>query len=207
MGGGTSSTYPIWQNPSTTPTANSNLPITSGGVYNAIQSALLSVFHKATDDPKWVENGGDFTYAYYADTLALLNDQDLTELETNDIALIKVGDDGTNQEYEWNGTSWDALDVCDEPSNFSIIEVEKGDFKDKELYWMKDTSGNISWNLMDLDIMSVEQRVAALEAIYNKAVMSVDSTEYLLGTASTYAAAAATPATSGKTTIVLVIGS
>lgn len=206
MGGGSSSTYPVWQNPSTTPTANSQLPITSGGVFNAIQEAILSVFHKATDDASWVEHGGQYTYAYYADTLADLLDQDLSELAADDIALIRDGDDGRNQEYEWDGTDWSPLDVCGEPNNYGVIEVEKGYFADRELYWLHDAAGNVSWNLMDATLKEIEERISALEEILDDSVLNADSNHYLFGVKATLAEAQAVPATTGKQTITLVIG-
>ena len=206
MGGGTSSTYPVWQNPSTSPTTGSSLPITSGAVYTAIQNAVLSVFHKATDDAAWVAAGGQFTYDYYAEVPAALIYQDMTEVETNDIAMIKNGADGTNQEYVYDGTTWEPMDVIGEPSNFAVIEIEKGYFKDDEIYWMKDTAGNITWNIMDISVTELENRVTALETIYGDAVLSYDSTNYLFGVADTYAQAQAVPSTAGKTTITLVMG-
>ena len=207
MGGGSNSSYPIWQNPSTAPTQNSQLPITSGGVFTAIQQAILSVFHKATDDVDWVEAGGQYTYDYYADTLADLLDQDLTEVEVDDKALIKTGEDGTNQEYVWDGTTWENLDVIGEPNNYAVIEVEKGYYGDKELYWLHDAAGNTSWNLMDATLKALEDRVSALEAIYEDAVLNADANKYLFGVKTTLAQAQAVPATTGKQTITLVIGS
>lgn len=207
MGGGSNSSYPIWQNPSTTPTAKSQLPITSGGVFSAIQDAILSVFHKATDDTKWVEKGGQYTYDYYADTLAELNSQDLSARQTNDKALIKSGADGKNQEYVWDGTQWENLDVIGEPNNYAVIEVEKGYYADKELYWLHDAAGNTSWNLMDATLKELEDRVTALENILEDAVLSADTNKYLFGVKTTLAQAQAVPATSGKQTITLVIGS
>lgn len=207
MGGGSNSSYPIWQNPSTAPTQNSQLPITSGGVFTAIQEAILSVFHKATDDVQWVENGGHYTYDYYADTLADLLDQDLTDLATDDRALIKDGEDGTNQEYVYDGSTWENLDVIGDTNNYAVIEVEKGYYADKELYWLHDAADNTSWNLMDATLKDLEDRVSALEAIYADAVLSADANSYLFGVKTTLAQAQDVPATTGKQTITLVIGS
>lgn len=207
MGGGSNSSYPIWQNPSTAPTQDSQLPITSGGVFTAIQQAILSVFHKATDDVDWVEAGGQYTYDYYADTVADLLDQDLSEVEVDDKALIKTGADGTNQEYVWDGTQWENLDVIGEPNNYAVIEVEKGYYGDKELYWLHDAAGNTSWNLMDATLKALEDRVSALETIYEDAVLNADANKYLFGVKTTLAQAQAVPATTGKQTITLVIGS
>lgn len=207
MGGGSNSSYPVWQNPSTTPTQNSQLPITSGGVYDAIQQAILSVFHKATDDAAWVEAGGSYTYAYYATVPGALATQDMSQVATDDKALILNGADGTNQEYVYDGSNWEAMDVIGEPNNYAVIEVEKGYFADNELYYLHDSAGNKSWNLMDASIATIEARISALEDIYEDAVLSADSNEYLFGVKTTLAQAQAVPATAGKQTITLVIGS
>lgn len=206
MGGGSNSSYPIWQNPSTTPTQNSQLPITSGGVFTAIQNAILSVFHKATNDVTWVKHGGQYTYDYYADTLAELKNQDLSHAAANDKALIKTGADGTNQEYVYNGTQWKAVDVIGEPNNYAVIEVEKGYYADKELYYLHDVAENKSWNLMDATIADLEGRSSNLETIYANAVLSANANSYLFGVKTTLAQAQAVPATTGKQTITLVIG-
>ena len=73
--GQTGSVYPVWKNVSETPTEGSMLPITSGGVYDAIKEAQLSVFHKITDDPNWVEAGGQDRYAFLASSLEDLEKQ------------------------------------------------------------------------------------------------------------------------------------
>lgn len=208
MGGGSNSVYPVWQNPSTSPTANSQLPITSDGVFRAIQEAILSVFHKITEDPAWVERSGSYSYAYYADTYDDLLSQDLSEKQKDDKALILNGESGYNQEYVWDGSQWEALDYMGEPSNFGVIEVRKGSYTDKELYFLHDAAGEATWNLMDFFTASLEQRISNLESIYSIAVMPSDgTTKYLLKTTNTYASASATAATAGKTTIVLVTGS
>lgn len=73
--GQTGSVYPVWKNVSETPTEGSMLPITSGGVYDAIKEAQLSMFHKITDDPKWVEAGGQLQYAFLAKSIEDLEEQ------------------------------------------------------------------------------------------------------------------------------------
>lgn len=216
MGGGSNSKYPVWQHPSTYPSANSILPITSGGVYNAIRDAIDSVFHKATDDSKWVAAGGGFTYDYYADSIPELeeqydessdNDESGSDLpEEGNIALILGGADGINQEYKYIEGEWVGLDVLGEPNNFAVIEVEKGTYEDKELYYLHDSSGNVSWNILDFNLTSLERRLTEAELTLKHAVISYDDTEYLLNTASTLAEASATTPVEGKTTITLVIG-
>lgn len=204
--GSSGSVYPQWKTPSTTPSEDSKLPITSGGVYDAIQDALLSVFHKATDETTWVENGGKYTYEYYADNMTDLLNQDLSEVEEGDTALIKIGDDGTNEAYEYDGSTWVAGDVMGEPNNYAVIEIEKGYYLDKEIYWMHDAAGNISWNLLDAEVVDLERRLIAVENIYADAVRNADNNQYLFGVKDTLAEAEAVPATTGKTTVTLVIG-
>ena len=75
--GQTGSVYPVWKNVSETPTEGSMLPITSGGVYDAIKEAQLSVFHKITDDPNWVKAGGLYEYDYFASSDEDLDAQSL----------------------------------------------------------------------------------------------------------------------------------
>lgn len=205
--GASGSIYPQWKTPSTVPTGDSTLPITSGAVYDAIQSAILSVFHKATDDPEWVENGGSYTYAYYANNLTDLANQDLSQIAIDDVAMIKVGTDGINEEYEWDGSHWVAGNVIGEPSNYAVVEIEKGEYEDKEIYWLHDAAGNISWNLMDAVVYDLEQRIAAMEDVYDDAVRNGDNNHYLLGVKDTLAQAQAVPATTGKVTVTLVVGS
>lgn len=214
MGGGSGSKYPVWQNPSTSPSANSILPITSGAVYTAIRNAIDSVFHKATDDSSWASAGGGFTYAYYADSPEDLYDQydesgaesDAELPEEGDLAMILNGEDGVNQEYQFMEGEWVALDVIGEPNNFAVIEIEKGAYADEEIYYLHDTAGNVSWNILDFSLTGLEDRVAALETICKNAVLSYDTTEYLFGVVPTLAEAQAIPSTAGKTTVTLVIG-
>lgn len=214
MGGGAGSKYPVWQNPSTSPSAGSVLPITSGAVYTAIRNAIDSVFHKATDDSQWTAAGGGFTYEYYADTLEELYEQydessaesDEPVPEEGDKAIILNGEDGINEEYQYTEGEWVGLDVIGEPNNFAVIEIEKGAYADEEIYYLHDTADNISWNILDFSLTGLEDRVADLEDICKLAVISYDTTEYLFGVVPTLAEAQAIPSTPGKTTVTLVIG-
>ena len=60
---------------------------------------------------------------------------------------------------------------------------------------------------MDATLKALEDRVSALEAIYEDAVLNADANKYLFGVKTTLALAQAVPATTGKQTITLVIGS
>jgi hypothetical protein len=214
MGGGSGSKYPVWQNPSTQPSANSVLPITSDAVYKAIRDAIDSVFHKATDDSSWASAGGGFTYQYYADTPEELYEQyDESSVESDepipeegDLAMVLGGEDGVNQEYKYIEGEWVGLDIIGEPNNFAVIEIEKGTYGDEELYYLHDSAGNISWNILDFNLTGLEDRVAALEEVYQTAVLSYDTTEYLFGVKATLVEAQAVTPTPGKTTVTLVIG-
>ena len=214
MGGGAGSKYTVWQNPSTQPSANSILPITSGAVYDAIRDAIDSVFHKATDDSSWASAGGGFTYQYYADTPEELYEQydessaesDEPLPEEGDLAMILAGEDGVNQEYKFMEGEWVALDVIGEPNNFAVIEIEKGQYADEEIYYLHDSADNISWNILDFNLTGLEKRVTALEGIYRTAVLSYDTTEYLLNVVPTLSAAQSVTPIEGKTTITLIIG-
>lgn len=98
--GQTGSVYPVWKNVSETPTEGSMLPITSGGVYKAIQEAQLSMFHKITDDPNWVEAGGQDRYAFLASSL-----EDLEEQSTPAKFCINL----TLQSFDWDWISFSGI--------------------------------------------------------------------------------------------------
>lgn len=204
--GTTNGAYPRWRSPDDVPTENSKTPITSGGVYAAIQKALLSTFHKAHDDTKWVAAGGDGSYAYYADDLNNLKSQKMDKVAEGDKALVKSGANGTNQEYIYTSGSWVAGDVLGLPYNYAVVEIEKGEYEDKEIYFLKDSEGNITWNLLDATVKDLEDRISVLEKIYDDVVLNADSSHYLFGVKNTLAEANAVPATTGKQTITLVIG-
>lgn len=216
--GQTGSKYPIWRAPSETPTAGSKLPITSGGVWEAIQQAVMSVFHEATDDRAWVENGGKLTYDFFTKDVAGLDTicegywgSDETPStdpcpKEGDTALVQNGANGLNQEYLYENGAWVPLDVMKAPSNYAVIHINKGAYRDEELYWL-DVNGEQSWNQMDVSDASLRKRLEALEAIYAQAVLPVDGeTQYLLTTAANLGAAKAVPCTEGKQTIVLITG-
>lgn len=98
--GQTGSVYPVWKNVSETPTEGSMLPITSGGVYDAIQEAQLSMFHKITDDPNWVAAGGQYNYAFLAKSLEDLKEQSKP---------VKCYIDLTLQSFDWDWTSYSGV--------------------------------------------------------------------------------------------------
>lgn len=216
--GQTGSKYPIWRDPSEKPTAGSKLPITSGGVWEAIQQAVMSVFHEATDDREWVKNGGKLDYDFFSKDVAGLADicegywgSDETPSTDpcpaeGDTCLVQNGANGLNQEYVYEDGEWVPMDVVKAPSNYAVIHINKGMYRDEELYWL-DVNGEQSWNQMDVSDASLRKRLEALEEIYAQAVLPVDpDTQYMLTTAATLGAAKAVPCTEGKNTIVLITG-
>lgn len=216
--GQSGSVYPIWREPSQEPTPNSKLPITSGGVWEAIQQAIMSVFHEATDDRQWVANGGKLTYDFFSkDVAGLANicegywgsdetpSTDPCPAE-GDTCLVQSGANGLNQEYLYEDGKWVPLDVMKAPNNYAVIHINKGAYRDEELYWL-DVNGVQTWNQMDVSDASLRKRLEALEEIYKEAVLPVNpNTQYMLTTAATLGAAKAVPCTEGKNTIVLITG-
>lgn len=218
--GQSGSKYPIWRDPSETPTPGSKLPITSGGVWEAIQQAIMSVFHEATDDRDWVANGGKLTYDFFtkdpsglADICKGYWDGEGTEPEPDpncpaegNTCLVQNGANGLNQEYKYEDGEWIPLDVMKAPKNYAVIHINSGMYAGEELYWL-DIGGVQTWNQMDVSDASIRKRLAALEEIYAQAVLPVNpDTQYLLTTAANLTAAKAVPCTEGKNTIVLITG-
>lgn len=196
--GADNSDYPIWQTPDDTPRKGSLIPVTSGGVWQAIQDAILSVWHIWDKHPE---------LQYYAATMDELNE--LTDMEDGDLALVANGKDGVNEVLSWNEAAkmWVEEDVAGaELANFTVVHFTKGYWAGKELYYMND-GGEPIWSLMDANLRELEDRMERAEAELAKAVRPQDgTTKYLLTTRAGLSAANAVPTTSGKTTIVLITG-
>ena len=193
------SEYPVWQTPDSTPRKGSDIPVPSGGVYQAIQDAILSVWHIWEDHPE---------FDYYFDTYAEL--EALTGMEDSDTALVAKGDDDKiNVYYSYNDAAqvWvEEEEVGVDLANFTVTHFNKGYWADKELYYMN-SGGEPIWSLMDANLRVIEDRVAAAERELAIAVQAHDqTTKYLLTTRATLAEANAVEATEGKSTIVLVTG-
>ncbi len=193
------SEYPVWQTPDSTPRAGSQVPVTSGGVYTAIQNAILSVWHIWEEHPE---------FDYYARTLTARDA--LTGMEDGDTVLVRDGEtDEYNVIYSWNETAevWVKEEVVgvDIP-NLTVTHINKGYFEDKEIYYMN-ADGSPLWSLLDANIQDLEDRIAVVEREILQAVNPQDgTTKYLLTTRATFAQADAVPETTGKTTIALITG-
>lgn len=201
MGKQTESGYPGWVNPDTAPIAGSPKVVTSGGVYTAIQNAILSVWHM------WKGNGStaasDGNYAY------LVNDN-VADIPTTgnvntDWSIVYNTTSHAVTTYKWNGSSWvqKGTFTASQMQDFSVIHVEKGEWEDKGLYWF-----DTGWNLLDADLGELEQRMDALEQQYHTSVVALDNTtNYKLGVVADATAASAVPSETGVTKIIFISGS
>lgn len=194
--------YPVWVNLDTYPTASITKPVTSGGVYNAIRDAILSVWHLWEEHPS-------FQY-YAAHTTSGDNPlSQITDMEENDEALVKENEDGEyNVIYKYYDSDWQKEEVIgmDIP-NFTVTHIEKGYWADKGLYYFKDGS-RPTWQIMDANLTELEQRVDTLEVKYAHTVVSQtsDTNSYMMTTRSTVSAANSVPATTERTTLVFITG-
>lgn len=184
--------YPGWVTPDSMPTQNSNNLVTSGGIYTAIQNAILSVWHM------W-DKGKSGSFAYFAVQIA---DVPTTGNTNGDFALVYNPTNYSNAIYKWNGSSWVLQETITQANmiDFSVAHIEKGEYADKAIYWF-----NTGWNLLDADLGELEDRVEALENNMENAVLALDTaTTYKMGVVNNYAAASAVPSESGVTKIVFI---
>lgn len=187
--------YPGWVTPDSAPTSGSNNLVTSGGVYTAIQNAILSVWHMWKLPAAQGSTTGN--YQYLVNSASALP----TTGNTNgDWSIVYNPTSHTVTTYKWNGSSWVSTKTFAASAmvDFSVIHVEKGEWEDKGLYWF-----DTGWNLLDADLGEVEARMDALEAEMVHAVQAVDtSTTYKIGVVTNRAAALAVPSETGVTKIV-----
>lgn len=195
--------YPVWVTPDDYPTEGSYKPVTSDGVYDAVQDAILSVWHI------WEEHPSFTYYAEYEDK----GDYPLssiTDMAEYDYALVKENDEGEfNVIYQWYDDGWQKKEVLGKGTipNFSVTNIEKGYWAGKEIYYFEE-NGVPTWNLMDANLTYLEKRVEAVEEIYKRAILSQDSdnNRYLITTRPNYTQAMAVPATAGKVTLTFITG-
>lgn len=197
MGKQTQNGYPGWVTPDSAPTSGSTKLVTSGGVYTAIQNAILSVWHMWQLPSSQGATDGNYQYLVY-DASSLPT----TGNTNGDWSIVYDQTAHTVKTYQWNGSSWvnKATFTASQMVDFSVVHIEKGDWEDKGLYWF-----DAGWNLLDADLGEVEQRVAALEAEMSQTVQALDTnTVYKVGVVADRAAALAIPAESGVTKIVFI---
>lgn len=204
MGKQTQEGYPGWVTPDSTPTLNSQNLVTSGGIYTAIQNAIMSVWHLWKGDGTKSPTNGEFAYA-------LINGEPVSDLPTTGntngdwalrTTLPNSGGVSSVYTYQWDGGTW--RQKGNFPSynmvDFSVIHVKKGEFEDKGLYWF-----HTGWNLLDADLTEIEQRMDALEQQYESSIIAIDTnTVYKVGVVDTVAEARAILAETGTTKIIFI---
>lgn len=194
--------YPVWVTPDDYPTKGSYRPITSDAVYKAIYDAILSVWHLWEEWPE---------FAYYADGLTTGEYplDSYTDMDEYDYALVKYDGTDYNVIYQWYDDDWQKKEVLGTGTlpNFTVTNIKKGYWAGKEIYYFEE-NGSPTWNLMDANLTELEQRVAVVEQIYERAVLSEtsDTSRYLITTRATYSQAMAVPVTSGKVTLTFITG-
>lgn len=195
--------YPVWVNPDDYPTEGSPKPVTSDGVYKAVQDAILSVWHLWEEHPEF-----DFFAQSVDDPNDSHNLASQTGMVSGDTALVT--NDGTEQTvlYEYDGTDWVSQGSLaqDNLTNFAVTHINKGYYTKKDVYYFG-TGEDETWQVMDVHLTELETKVEELKNMFTDAVLSGDAgTEYLLTTRATLAEANLVQPTSGKTTIVLITG-
>lgn len=200
MGKQSQSGYPGWVTPDSAPTSGSQNLVTSGGVYTAIQNAIMSVWHMWKGNGTSAPTDGNF-YVFVDD----VNDLP-TNVPNGSWALVYHEGGYYSTTHKWNNSShtWEQKGVwtIGNLSNFSVVHIESGDWADKGLYWFQG-----SWNLLDADLSEVEARIDALEQQYSSMVIALDdSSTYKIGVVANSAAAAQVPAESGVTKIIFMSG-
>ena len=193
--------YPVWVNPDTYPTSSVRKPVTSDGVYHAIEDAILSVWHLWEEHP---------SFAYYADHTTQGENplSSITDMEVDDEALVKYDGTDYNVIYKYYDDDWQKEEVIgvDIP-NFTVTHIEKGYWADKGIYYFLDDT-TPTWQIMDANLTELERRIEALEVKYAHTVISQtsDTHSYMITTRSTVSAANSVPATTGRTTLVFITG-
>lgn len=190
--------YPVWVTPDTYPTESVTKPVTSDGVYKAVENAILSVWHLWREHPQ---------FEYYVDSEDEL--ADITDMLEDDIVLVKENtDEEYNVIYKYYDDDWQKEEVIGvEIPNFTVTHIVKGRWADKGIYYFLDDD-RPTWQVMDANLTELEDRVSEIENKFSRAVIGHPSDEnsYLITTRATVAQANAVSATTGRTTLVFVTG-
>lgn len=197
--------YPQWVNPDDYPLGDSQKPVTSAGVYKAIEDALLSVWHLWKEQP---------VFDYFAQTLdgeddaySLKSQMEQWPASEGETALVATGDAGSDSLlYEYKNGEWVFVRLLtaedDNLNNFATTHINKGYYQTKGVYYFDGT-----WQVMDADLGELEKKVEELEKAFQDSILSRDpDVQYLITTRPTKAQAEAVDCTDGKQTIVLITG-
>lgn len=193
--------YPVWVNPDEYPTNSSRRPVTSDGVYRAVQDAMLSVWHRWEAYP---------TVQYYAHGYSKGNNplNSYTDMKEGDIALVAQNDSSQiNVIYKYTSGAWTVVKALGLTGveNFAVTHVEKGFYSGNGVYYF-DENGKPTWNLLDATLTDLEVKMERVEDQVARAVVSADTTSFLITTRANLSAANSVAATSGKTTLVFITG-
>ena len=200
MGGQTANGYPGWVTPDTAPTEGSQKTVTSGGVYTAIQNAIMSVWHMWKLPSSQGSTEGNYQYLVYS-----AGDLPTSGNTNGDWSIVYNQTTHTVTTYKWSGSSWVSTKTftASEMQDFAVVHIVKGEWEDKGLYWF-----DTSWNLLDADLGNLEARMTALEQQYNASVVALDnSSSYKIGVVASAADAASITPTTGVTKIIFISGS
>lgn len=199
--------YPQWVDPDTTPTEGSWKPVTSQGVANAVQEAILSVWHLWEEYPEF----SYFAQSYDNDDNPqnLVNQTAATPPAIGDTALVSNDGTANNVVYTYGASGWAVTNVLGEDdnlTNFAVTHIVKGYYADKGVYYFNDGTTD-TWQVMDVELGGLEQRVENLETIYGNAILSADNNkQYVLAVAPDLNSAQNVACVPGKETIVLIAG-
>ena len=156
--------YPGWVSPDTSPTSNSKNLVTSGGIYTAIQNALMSSWHMWKLPAAQGSTTG--VYNYLVTDLA---DLPTTGIASGEWAVYHNVSGRYVETYTVNnaGTQWVSKKRFNysQMENFGVIHVMKGKWADKGLYWFEN-----GWNLLNAELDALENRMDALEQQYDNVV-------------------------------------
>lgn len=204
--------YPQWVNSDTTPQEGSIKPVTSGGIYRAIQETLLSTWHLWEEYPEF----GYFaqTYSGSGSSSHSLEEQ-TTEYPPveGDTALVATNGTDNNIVYTFTDGEWvqtkvivPGADTEDKLVNFATTHINKGYYADNGMYFFDDGDHG-TWQAMDVQLGEIENQIAELQKTYEQAVVSGQTgVNYALTTVASVSAANAVPCASDTTTIVLITG-
>ena len=203
MGNSDGTGFPRWVTPDSKPQEGSEKTVTSAGIYQAIQDAILSVWHLWQEQPE---------FDYFAQSLNDPNDphnlqsqMTATPATNGDTALVASGTEGTSLLYTYNNGTWEFTRVLDNATdnltNFATTHINKGFYATKGVYYFDGT-----WQVMDADISDIEEQINELLQLFRQSVISGGDDEYILTTAPTLTQAQAVSCDPDKSTIVLITG-
>lgn len=203
MGSGDGSGYPKWVTPDTIPEEGSSNPVTSGGIYKAINDAILSVWRLWKEQPEF-----DYfaqTYDSSTDSHNLLAQSTATPPVNGDTALVASGTQGTSLLYTYTNGNWVFTRVLDNATdnltNFATTHINKGFYEEKGIYYFEGT-----WQVLDADLTDLENKINDLQDLIKSAVISSSEEGYIMTTAPTYADAQNVVCDQNKATVVLITG-